>query len=90
MAIGLDPVKRDWTLAARGIDFADAEDVFAGPQYEFVDNRREYGEARITTVGYLEDRMVVVVWTERDGDRHIISMRKAKAREQRRYQDRLG
>jgi uncharacterized DUF497 family protein len=34
--------------------------------------------------------MVVIVWTERDGGRRIISMRKANAREQAKYKDRLG
>jgi uncharacterized protein len=31
MAITFDPAKRDRTLAERGLDFADAEQVFAGP-----------------------------------------------------------
>ena len=31
MAISFDPAKRDMTLAERGLDFADAEKVFAGP-----------------------------------------------------------
>jgi uncharacterized DUF497 family protein len=30
MAISYDPAKRDETLAERGLDFADAEEVFAG------------------------------------------------------------
>ena len=30
MAITFDPAKRDETLAERGLDFADAEQVFAG------------------------------------------------------------
>jgi uncharacterized DUF497 family protein len=38
----------------------------------------------------LTDRMVVLVWTPRGEARHIISMRKANDREQRRYEDRLG
>lgn len=89
MAISYDPAKRDETLAERGLDFADAERVFAGPQYEFEDARQDYGETRITTIGFLDDRMVVVVWTQRNGDRHVFSMRKANDREQRKYKDRM-
>lgn len=89
MAISYDPAKRDETLAERGLDFEDAEQVFAGPQYEFADTRRDYGEVRITTIGFLERRMVVVVWTERGEDRHVISMRKANDGEQRKYKDRM-
>ena len=89
MAISFDPAKREATLAKRGLDFVDAERVIDGPKYQFVDDRFDYGEERITTIGFLDERMIVVVWTRRDDDRHIISMRKANEREQRRYQDRM-
>lgn len=89
MAITFDPAKRAITLRERGLDFADVEAVFAGPKFQFVDDRADYGEVRVTTVGWLNQRMVVVVWTARGADCHIISMRKANDREQRRYQDRM-
>lgn len=85
MAITFDPAKRAETLRNRGLDFADAGDVIDGAVWEFVDNRTDYGEVRITTIGMLRDRMVVVIWTQRGPDRHVISMRKANDREQRRY-----
>ncbi len=81
MKISFDPVKRDWTLRARGLDFLEAELVFGGPLHQFVDLRFDYGETRIVTFGFLEARMVVVVWTPRGDVYHIISMRKANARE---------
>ena len=90
MAITFDPVKRDKTLEERGLDFADADTVINGAIFEFTDDRFDYGEKRITTVGLLAGRMVVVVWTARGENRHIISMRHAHAKEQRRYQRRLG
>ena len=37
------------------------------------------------TVGLLRQRMVIVIWTPRNGNRHVISMRKANVREQARY-----
>lgn len=90
MAITFDPAKRERTLAERGLDFADAEQLFAGPLVESPDERFVYGEERLITVGYLNERMVVVVWTPRGQDRHIISMRKANEREQRKYREQLG
>jgi hypothetical protein len=42
------------------------------------------------TYGWLGDRLVAVVWTPRDDIRHVISMRKANDREQRRYGPRLA
>ena len=90
MAIRYDPAKRDETLKERGLDFADAALVFAGLLIERRDDRFDYGEERIVTVGYLVERMVVVVWTPRGDDRHIISMRKANGKEQRRYGKQMG
>jgi uncharacterized DUF497 family protein len=90
MPLTFDPAKRAATLADRGLDFADAEQVFAGLVFEFPDERFDYDEERIITVGLLAGRMVVIVWTRRGQDRHIISMRKANGREQERYRSRLG
>ena len=89
MPITFDPEKREATLANRGLDFADADEVFAGLTVQFADERMDYGEERITTVGFLGGRMVVVIWTPRGDDRHVISMRKANDREQRRYAHRM-
>lgn len=90
MPITFDPAKRDKTLEERGLDFADAQLVFDSLLIENPDERFDYGEDRWITVGLIRDRMVVVVWTQRGNDRHIISMRKANDREQRRYGKQMG
>lgn len=90
MKITFDPGKRERTLAERGLDFQDAAEVFSGVTINGEDQRHDYGERRIITVGYLSGRMMIVVWTERGDARHIISMRKANEREQARYGQRLG
>ncbi|SHI07261.1 BrnT family toxin [Marivita hallyeonensis] len=90
MKISYDPAKRAITLDMRGLDMADAEAVFEGACITFEDDRRDYGETRHITVGYLRNRMVIVAWTERDETRRIISMRKANGREQRTYGAILG
>lgn len=85
MVITYDPAKRAWTLRERGLDFKDAEEVVGGRTYQRQDARHDYGEVRIVTVGLLRQRMVVVVWTPRGAERHVISMRKANDREKARY-----
>jgi uncharacterized DUF497 family protein len=85
MKITFDKAKRDKTLAERGLDFADAVEVFAGETFDRQDDRFDYGEKRIVTVGFLGGRMVVVAWTQRGAARRIISMRKANDREQALY-----
>jgi uncharacterized DUF497 family protein len=89
MLIEFDSNKRDKTLAERGIDFADAAKVFAGVSIQFDDNRQDYGEPRMITVGFLNNRMTIVVWTPRGENRRIISMRKANEREITEYKSRL-
>lgn len=90
MRLSYDPAKRARALAERGLDFAAAGAVFAGDHLTLADDRQDYGEDRYITIGSLEGRMVVLVWTDRGHDRRIISMRKANEREQQRYASRLG
>ena len=85
MPIEFDAAKRVATLQARGLDMARAEEVFAGATLTVEDDRRDYGEDRFFTVGFLEGTMVVLVWTLRDDAHRIISMRKANERERTLY-----
>ncbi|MCE8014339.1 BrnT family toxin [Billgrantia desiderata] len=89
MKLTYDEHKRAKTLEARGLDFADASDIFAGHHFNLLDDRNDYGEERYITVGTLKGRMVIVVWTPRGEARRIISMRKANEREQEKYRHRL-
>ena len=84
MAITYDPKERESTLASRGLDFLDVEEVFSGTYFEVEDVREDYGEIRMICFGMLRDRMVVVGYTPRGADRHVFSMRKANDREQTR------
>jgi uncharacterized protein len=89
LRITYDRAKREKTLRERGLDFADALEVFEGGTVNFADDRRDYGELRMITYGLLRDRMMAVVWTGDDAERRIISMRKANAREQKTFGHRL-
>ncbi len=91
--ITFDPAKRALTIEHRGLDFADAAKVFEGRHATALDDRRDYGEARFITAGYLAGRVVVIVWTPREGTRRVISMRYAHGKEIERWQfsmDRSG
>lgn len=75
MLISFDMAKREQTLRERGLDFLDASAVFAGETATATDTRRDYGEIRFITAGFLLGRFVVIIWTPRDFSRRVISMR---------------
>lgn len=89
MEITYDAEKRGLTVENRGLDFEDAVHVFAGPVFDLEDDRQDYGETRWLTFGLLNERMVVLVWTQRGEARHVISMRKANDRERKKYEAQL-
>jgi hypothetical protein len=90
MRLSWDEAKRQKTLVERKLDFADAAEVFEGITHTFEDTRQIYPERRFVTVGFLRGRLVLLVSTPRGHGAHIISMRKANAREQRLYQKKVG
>jgi hypothetical protein len=76
-----DEMKRQANLSKHGLDFADAEKVFAGPLVLVEDNRRDYGEQRMIGIGLLDFLVVLVVHVESDHEIRIISMRRATSDE---------
>ena len=68
---------------------ARAGEVFVGATLTVEDDRRDYGEDRFITIGFLDGAMVVLVWTRRNDGYRIISMRKANERERALYTPRF-
>ena len=80
-----DEPKRQATLHDRGLDFADAGEVFANMTQDIEDSRRDYGERRMLCFGVLRGRLILVGYVQRGQSRHIFSMRKANGRGQARF-----
>jgi len=83
-----DETKRAANLTKHGVDFALAEGFDWDTALTSVDERQSYGEHRCVSVGFIGDRLYVMVWTPRDHGVRIIGLRKANEREQRRYRAR--
>ncbi len=83
-----DERKNQENLRKHGLDLSDAPEVFDSPMLTRLDNREDYGEERWTGIGTLQGRVVVVVFTERNGGEivRIISMRKAVKHERQAYE----
>jgi len=84
-----DEAKRQATLRDRGLDFADAEEIFEGRALTLRDERRDYGEPRWITAGWLRGRFVMIAWTPRGEGRQIISMRHGHADEEEYYREQM-
>jgi uncharacterized DUF497 family protein len=72
---------RQANLAKHGLDFADAEKIFAGPLVLIEDSRHEYGEQRMIGIGLLDFLVVLIVHVEADDEIRVISMRRANSDE---------
>jgi hypothetical protein len=84
-----DEAKRAANLRKHGVDFSDAVGALLDPQARAIEDPDAENEARFITLGRgYSDRLLLVVWTERDEDAiRIISARKASPGEARHYED---
>ncbi|NJL41975.1 MAG: BrnT family toxin [Leptolyngbyaceae cyanobacterium SL_5_9] len=72
------------------IDFVDVPEMFDSPMLIEPDERFDYGEDRWIGIGFLQNGVAVVVWTERqDNMIRIISARKANKYERQRLEQYL-
>ena len=91
MRLEWDPVKSASNEEKHGLSFDRAGEVFERRRLMWLDERYHLSEERFITVGTLtDDSIVVIAHTERGDKTRVISMRKANAREQARFRDRLA
>lgn len=83
-----DEVKSCACAKNRGFDFTYAARIFSNPnRILLADTRYSYGEERYQTIGNIEERLYVVVYTPRHRVIRIISARKANQREIKQYEN---
>jgi uncharacterized protein len=83
MDVEHDPEKDAINLAKHGVSLALGVIVLENSIGEVVDDRRDYGEARINAFGLVEGRLFVCTYTMRGKVNRLISVRKASRQEQR-------
>ena len=81
MQCAWDEAKRIANLPDHGIDFVDAERVFAGLNFTYEDDRLPYGERRFVTLGLPAGIPVSMAHIEEDDHIHLFSFRKATRHE---------
>ena len=85
MAITYDRAKSARNEELRGISFERANHFNWSTALVAEDKRKDYEEVRYQALGEIERRLHMLVFTPRGIDVHVISLRKANARERRRY-----
>ena len=81
-----DQDKNRRNLALHGIAFEDAARIFEGPTLERVDDRFDYGERRVYSIGVVNGLEITVIYSDRGEDeRRIISAWRSEPHERRRY-----
>jgi uncharacterized DUF497 family protein len=80
-----DLAKRLTNIEKHGVDFRVAAQIYGGPTVEWKDDRRDYGEVRVISIGEAFGEVLVVVSTDRPEAKRIISAWKAGKREREAY-----
>lgn len=81
-----DEAKRRSNLDKHGVDFADLDEFDWSQAVVIPSARCDYGEDRFVAIGEFRDRFHTVVVTWRRAKLRIISFRKARIQEVRRYE----
>jgi len=90
MQIGWDEAKNRANIRKHGFDFADAEEMFRGIILLRPDVRQDYGEERWIGIGATKGRVAFVAFVQKAEDTiRVISLRKAKRDERKRYEKAL-
>jgi uncharacterized DUF497 family protein len=84
--IEFDPQKSERNVRERGLSFDRARDFEFETAVFLIDDRKEYSEVRTRAFGMLDGRLHALVFVETRSGIRVISLRKANAREIRRYE----
>jgi uncharacterized DUF497 family protein len=85
MNITYDAAKNERNIEKHGISLAAAVYFEWEEAQGVADDRKNYGEDRQCAIGYIGNRLFYMVYVDRGEARRIISLRKAKPGEVKRY-----
>lgn len=86
MEIEFDTNKDEANIRLRGLSFERVVNFDFETAVYRQDSRRDYGETRIRTLGFLDGRLHALVFTETSKGIRVISFRKANKREVKTYE----
>lgn len=80
-----DPKKRKANQRKHKVDMADCYAAFDAPMITREDPRDYDGEQRFVSLGWIPEKVVVLVWTDGEDEPRLISCREAEPHEQEAY-----
>lgn len=86
MKIEFDPEKNNKNIIERDLSFERVKEFDFNTALFEIDDRRDYGEVRIIALGYIAERLHVLIFTKRESIR-VISLRRANKKERLRYEN---
>ena len=87
MSPEFDPRKNAANIAKHGVSLAEGDGVLMDPLAITIEDDSAESEARHVTIGTnFRGALMGVVWTEREEDVLVISVRKAEPKERRQYE----
>ena len=86
MRLTYDPAKSARNEEERGMRFGLAQQFDWSSALVVEDTRQDYPERRFQALGFIDEHLCMLVFTPRDGAAHVISLRRANARETKRYE----
>ena len=87
MAATFDPAKDATNLEQHGVSLSEGDGVLNDPLALTIEDASAEGEQRFVTMGMNTfGTLMVVVWTPRGDEIHVISVRKTEPKERRTYE----
>lgn len=85
MKLRYHPAKNERNVRERGLSFERVQDFDFETASFWEDVRKDYPETRYVALGYLDDRLHVLVFGETEDGIRVISFRKANEREGKKH-----
>ena len=87
MTFEYDINKSNINKEKHGIDFEEAQKIWENQNAKIVYEKSIDDENRFSIVGYIQERCFIAIFTVRDENIRIISVRRCRKNEKRRFQD---
>jgi uncharacterized DUF497 family protein len=82
-----DEIKNKANREKHGISFENVRELFLSPTLTRIDSRKDYGEIRENSLGVVENIVLFVTHTTRNGKIRLISARRANREEREIYHE---